>query len=194
MWIEPVSLEGRYIRLEPIGPQHAAALWAVSGDAEIYRFKPYALHSEDDLRGFIAKAERAHARGEGMSFVTIDRASSLPVGSSSYLAADQANRRLEIGATWVTPARQRTPINSEAKLLMLTHAFETLGCLRVEFKTDRLNEKSRRALERIGAVEEGIFRSHMVMPGGRIRDSVYFSIIASEWPAVKARLEGFVAR
>lgn len=194
MWIEPITLEGRFIRLEPITPAHAPGLWAVSADAEIYRYKPYALRNEDDLRGFIAKVEQARARGEGMTFVTVDRASGLPVGSSSYLAADANNRRVEIGATWVTPARQRTPINSEAKLLMLRHAFETLGCLRVEFKTDRLNEKSRRALERIGAVEEGIFRNHMVMPDGRIRDSVYFSIIASEWPAVQERLQGFVAR
>lgn len=194
MWIEPVTLEGRFIRLEPIDTRHTAGLWAVSDDAEIYRFKPYALRSEDDLRGFIAKAERARARGDGMTFVTIDRASGLPVGSSSYLAADQANRRLEIGATWVTPRRQRSVINSEAKLLMLAHAFEALGCLRVEFKTDRLNERSRRALERIGAVEEGIFRNHMVMPDGRLRDSVYFSIIASEWPAIRQRLQGFVER
>lgn len=194
MWIEPVTLEGRYIRLEPLAPAHAPALWAASDDPAIYRFKPYKLRSEDDLRGFIARLQGIHAAGEGLGFATIDRASGRPVGSSSYFAADAQHRRLEIGGTWVTPPRQRTPVNTEAKYLMLQHAFEALGCLRVEFKTDRLNEKSRRALERIGAVEEGTFRSHMVMPDGRLRDSVYYSIVAGEWPAVKARLEASLAR
>jgi RimJ/RimL family protein N-acetyltransferase len=193
MWIEPVTLEGRHIRLEPLVPEHAPGLWAAS-DPEIYRFKPYVLGSESDMRGFIARLQRIHAAGEGLGFATIDRASGEPVGSSSYLAADPEHRRLEIGGTWVTPLRQRTPANTEAKYLMLRHAFEGLGCLRVEFKTDRLNENSRRALERLGAVEEGAFRHHMVMPDGRVRDSVYYSIIAPEWPAVKARLEGLLAR
>ena len=194
MWIEPVTLEGRHIRLEPISPAHAPSLWAVSGDPELYRFKPHVLRCEDDMRGFIARLQRAHAAGEGLGFATIDRASGCPVGSSSYFAADAQHRRLEIGGTWVTPTRQRTPVNTEAKYLMLRHAFEGLGCLRVEFKTDRLNEKSRRALVRIGATEEGVFRSHMVMPDGRIRDSVYYSIVAGEWPAVRARLEALLAR
>lgn len=192
MWIRPVTLEGRFIRLEPLTPAHAAALWAVSSDPEIYRFKPYRLQGEDDMRRFIARAEQNLASGEGLGFATIDRASGEPVGSSSYFASDAQHRRVEIGGTWVIPPRQRTPINTEAKLLMLRHAFETLGCLRVEFKTDRLNTRSRRALERIGAVEEGTFRNHMLMPDGRIRDSVYFSIIASEWPAVEARLQGLL--
>ncbi|MBX3028445.1 GNAT family N-acetyltransferase [bacterium] len=193
MWIEPVTLEGRVVRLEPLTPAHAPALWAAS-TADIYRFKPYTVRSEDDMRGFIARLARVHANGEGLGFATVDRASGTPIGSSSYLAADPTHRRLEIGGTWVTPARQRTPVNTEAKYLMLRHAFEVLGCLRVEFKTDRLNETSRRALERIGAVEEGIFRNHMVMPDGRIRDSVYYSIVDREWPAVKAALQAFLAR
>jgi len=193
MWIEPVTLEGRFIRLEPLSPDHAPALWAASAP-EIYRFKPYAVCCEDDMRSFVARLAHIHAAGEGLGFATIDRASGAPIGSSSFFAADAAHRRLEIGGTWVTPTRQRTPVNTEAKYLMLRHAFESLGCLRVEFKTDCLNEKSRRALERIGAVEEGVFRNHMVMPDGRIRDSVYYSIIDREWPAVKAKLEGFLAR
>ena len=193
MWIAPVTLEGRRIRLEPLSPEHAPGLWAAS-TPEIYRFKPYAVRSEDDMRGFIARLAQMLASGEGLGFATIDRASGAPIGSSSYFAADAAHRRLEIGGTWVAAAHQRTAVNTEAKYLMLTHAFEVLGCRRVEFKTDRLNEQSRRALERIGAVEEGIFRNHMVMPDGRIRDSVYFSIIDREWPAVKAKLEGFLAR
>ncbi|MDX2170791.1 MAG: GNAT family protein [Deltaproteobacteria bacterium] len=192
MWIQPVTLEGRFVRLEPLSAAHARPLWAVSSDQEIYRFKPYVMRSEDDMRRFIARAERNLASGEGLGFATIDRASGEPVGSSSYFASDAQHRRVEVGGTWVIPARQRTPINTEAKLLMLRHAFEVLGCLRVEFKTDKLNVKSRRALERIGAVEEGVFRNHMLMPDGRIRDSVYFSIIASEWPAVEEKLLGFL--
>jgi RimJ/RimL family protein N-acetyltransferase len=194
MWLQPVTLPGRYIRLEPLTLAHASGLWAVSDDPAIYRFKPYRMTSADDMRQFVLRAESNLAKGEGMGFVTVDQASGTPIGSSSYFAADAQHRRLEIGGTWVIPARQRTAVNTEAKLLMLRHAFETLGCLRVEFKTDRLNEKSRRALERIGAREEGIFRNHMVMPDGRHRDSVYYSIIASEWPAVEAHLQALLRR
>ena len=193
MWIEPVTLEGRYIRLEPLSSAHVPALWAATAP-EIYRFKPYAVNTEDDMHGFVARLQHMLAAGEGLGFATIDRSTGAAVGSSSYFAADAQHRRLEIGGTWVAPGRQRTPVNTEAKYLMLGHAFESLGCLRVEFKTDRLNEKSRRALERIGAIEEGVFRNHMVMPDGRIRDSVYYSIIDAEWPAVKKRLENFLAR
>jgi RimJ/RimL family protein N-acetyltransferase len=194
MWIEPVVLDGRHVRLEPLMPEHAAALWAVSDDFEIYRYKPYHLHSEADLRLLIEKYRQVHGAGGGLTFATIDKRSGRPVGSSGYHAADAQHRRLEVGGTWVAPPWQRTPINTEAKLLMLGHAFETLGCLRVEFKTDSLNTKSRTALTRIGAVEEGTFRNHMVMPDGRIRHSVYFSITAEEWPAVRERLEQFLAR
>lgn len=181
------------MRLEPLTAAHAARLWAASAP-EIYRFKPYVVCSEADMLGFVGRLQRAQETGEGLGFATVDRATGAVVGSSSYFAADAAHRRVEIGGTWVTPTRQRTPVNTEAKYLMLRHAFEVLGCLRVEFKTDRLNETSRRALERIGAIEEGIFRNHMVMPDGRIRDSVYYSIVDREWPTVKAKLEGMLAR
>jgi N-acetyltransferase len=192
MAMAPVVLEGRYVRLEPLALEHAPELWAVSDDAELYRYKPYVLRSEEDLRRFIETVQRMYADGLGMTFVTIARDRCEVVGSTSFLAADWPHRRIEIGGTWVTPARQRTPINTEAKYLMLRHAFETLGMLRVEFKTDSLNTRSRTALSRIGATEEGTFRNHMVMPDGRSRHSVYFSIIEREWPAVKARLEGFL--
>jgi RimJ/RimL family protein N-acetyltransferase len=194
MPMEPVVLEGRFVRLEPLSPAHATALWAVSDDPQLYRYKPYVLRSEDDLRRFIDAAERQQAAGLGLSFATIALDTGDLVGSSSFSAADWPHRRIEIGGTWVTPRRQRTPINTEAKYLMLRHAFETLELLRVEFKTDSLNTKSRTALARIGATEEGTFRNHMVMPDGRSRHSVYFSIIADEWPAVKARLERFLSR
>ena len=194
MKIEPVVLEGRHVRLEPLSSEHATALWAVSDDPEIYRFKPYVLRCEEDLRRFIGVTRAELDAGRGLSFATILKETGAPVGSSSFAAADLAHRRIEIGGTWVTPPRQRTPINTEAKYLMLRHAFESLGCLRVEFKTDSLNTKSRNALLRIGAVEEGTLRNHMVMPDGRSRHSVYYSIIAGEWPAAKARLEDMLAR
>jgi len=194
MVMEPVVLEGRYVRLEPLSLDHASGLWAVSDHAELYHYKPYALRSEGDLRRFIEIAQEKHAAGSGLSFATIARSCNSPVGSTSFSAADWPHRRIEIGGTWVTPAHQRTPINTEAKYLMLRHAFETLRLLRVEFKTDSLNARSRAALLRIGATEEGTFRNHMVMLDGRNRHSVYFSIIDSEWPAVKARLEGFLAQ
>jgi RimJ/RimL family protein N-acetyltransferase len=193
MAMKPIVLQGRYVRLEPLRLDHARALWMVSDDAELYRYKPYVLRSEDDLRRFIVAAQAEEATGTGLTFATVAAATDEVVGSSGFKVADWHHRHIEIGGTWVTPAHQRTRINTEAKYLMLRHAFETLGLLRVEFKTDSLNTKSRTALLRIGAVEEGTFRNHMVMPDGRLRHSVYYSIIDSEWPAVKARLEGFLA-
>jgi RimJ/RimL family protein N-acetyltransferase len=129
-----------------------------------------------------------------LPFVTIERASGRVVGSTCYLAIEPAHKRLEIGSTWITPSQQRSPVNTEAKLLQLGHCFETLGCNRVEFKTDSRNAQSRAALARIGAKQEGIFRAHMVMPDGVLRDSVYFSVVAPEWPDVKARLLQKIAR
>jgi RimJ/RimL family protein N-acetyltransferase len=146
------------------------------------------------MRAFVSSSIAGLARGTVLPFATIDRASGRIVGSTSYLAIEPAHRRLEIGATWITPTSQRSPVNTEAKLLQLTHCFEVLGCNRVEFKTDARNARSRRALARIGATEEGTFRAHMVMPDGALRDSVWFSVIAPEWPAVKQRLEGMRAR
>jgi RimJ/RimL family protein N-acetyltransferase len=189
MEVMPVTLEGKHVRLEPVRLDHAAALWRIGAYEEIWRYIPYVPCSEDDLRTFIAAELRKQQAGLTLRFVTVARASGEPVGSTSYLNIEPQHRRLEIGGTWITPAWQRSAVNTEAKYLQLCHAFETLGCLRVEFKTDSLNVKSRRALARIGAIEEGTFRNHMVMSDGRIRHSVYFSIVHSEWPAVKARLE-----
>jgi RimJ/RimL family protein N-acetyltransferase len=141
------------------------------------------------MRTYVEAALREQAAGVSLPFATIDLASGRVIGSTRYGNIDRANRRVEIGWTWVAPPWQRTPVNTEAKYLMLGHAFETLGCMRVELKTDSLNERSRAAILRIGAQQEGIFRNHMVTESGRIRHSVYFSLIDSEWPAVKARLE-----
>jgi RimJ/RimL family protein N-acetyltransferase len=142
----------------------------------------------ESMRAFVTNSSAGLAAGSILPFATIDQMSGRIVGSTCYLAIEPAHKRLEIGGTWITPSHKRSPVNTEAKLLQLTHCFEVLGCNRVEFKTDARNAESRAALARIGAVEEGTFRAHMVMPDGQLRSSVYFSVIASEWPEVKARL------
>jgi RimJ/RimL family protein N-acetyltransferase len=141
------------------------------------------------MRAYIEKALDEQARGTALPFATIEKSSGKAIGSTRYANIDGANRRLEIGWTWITPRWQRTAVNTEAKYLMLRHAFEHLGCLRVEFKTDVLNERSRNAILRLGAKQEGIFRKHVITSTGRIRDSIYFSILDTEWPEVKAGLE-----
>jgi RimJ/RimL family protein N-acetyltransferase len=193
MEVTPVILEGQHVRLEPISLEHVGALWRVGADAEIWRYMPYTVRAEDDMRRVLEAELRRQQAGQVLRFVTIARACAQPVGSTSFLNIDRQHRRLEIGGTWITPAWQRSPVNTEAKYLQLCHAFESLGCIRVEFKTDSLNIKSRQALARIGAVEEGTFRNHMVMPDGRYRHSVYFSIVESEWPSTKAQLERLMA-
>ncbi|MGE3539274.1 MAG: GNAT family N-acetyltransferase [Candidatus Tectimicrobiota bacterium] len=193
MQIEPVTLTGTHVRLEPVCLAHVPALWQAGAHEAIWRYLPYAMRSEDDMRTYMAAELARQAAGAVLRFSTIAQALGQPVGSTSYLNIDRQHRRLEIGGTWITPAWQRSPINTEAKYLQLRHAFETLGCIRVEFKTDALNTPSRRAIARLGATEEGIFRNHMIMPDGRLRHSVYFSIVQEEWPTVKQRLEDLMA-
>jgi N-acetyltransferase len=189
MLIQPVTLEGRFVRLEPLSLKHLAELCEVAFDEEIWRYTTAVIQGPEDLRDYIETALKWQAEGSALPFATIDKASGRAVGSTRYAAIDRANRHLEIGWTWLARDYQRTYVNTEAKYLMLGHAFENLNCLRVEFKTDSLNEKSRRALLRIGAKEEGTFRNHMIMPTGRLRHSVYYSIIDAEWPEVKAALD-----
>jgi RimJ/RimL family protein N-acetyltransferase len=185
----PVALAGRVVRLEPMRAEHAEALIAVGLGPALFRWFPFALDTADDMRGFVRAVLASAEVGASVPFVTSLQATGEVVGSTSFLAIDRANRRLEIGATWIGVAWQRTACNGEAKYLQLRHCFEELGCQRVEFKTDSLNARSREALLRIGATEEGTFRNHMVCPDGRLRHSVYFSVIDSEWPDVKRRLE-----
>jgi RimJ/RimL family protein N-acetyltransferase len=192
--LEPVTLEGRLVRLEPLSLDHVHGLAEVGLDPAIWRWTIARPTSEADLRGWVEAAIAGRDAGTELPFATIDVASSRPIGSSRYMNIAMEHRRLEIGWTWLTPSRQRSGANREAKLLMLRHAFDTLGCRRVEFKTDSLNEPSRTALLGIGAQFEGIFRNHMVMPDGRMRHSAYYSVIDEEWPAVRARLEGSLAR
>ncbi|MBD0371168.1 MAG: GNAT family N-acetyltransferase [Pyrinomonadaceae bacterium] len=189
MLVHPVTLEGRSVRLEPLSLSHLADLGEVAFDEEIWRYTTSVIEKPEDLREYVETALQWQEEGIALPFATVDKQSGRAVGSTRYAAIDGANRRLEIGWTWIGREFQRTYVNTEAKCLMLAHAFEKLNCMRVEFKTDSLNEKSRRALLRIGAKEEGTFRNHMIMPSGRIRHSVYYSIIDTEWPEVKSALE-----
>lgn len=190
MQLEPVTLEGERVRLEPLSLTHHSALTEVGLDEELWRWIVTPVRSPEDMRSYIETALREQAAGTALPFATVERASGRPIGSTRFLNIDGANRRVEIGATWIAKPWQRTAVNTEAKYLMLRHAFETLSCIRVELKTDSLNQRSRKAILRIGAEEEGTFRNHMITSSGRIRHSVYYSIIDSEWPAVKARLLG----
>ena len=190
----PVTLEGRHVRLEPLSLAHQDGLCAVGLDAELWRWAQTSLATPADMRAYIETALTWQAQGTALPFAIVARATGQVVGSTRYANIERADRRLEIGWTWIARAAQRTPVNTEAKYLLLRHAFEVLGCIRVEFKTDVLNERSRAALLRIGATQEGVLRSHMITASGRVRDSVYFSIVAAEWPAVKVGLEAKLAR
>jgi len=176
------------VRLEPLTLEHVDALAQVGLDPELWRWGLSALTSVDDMRAYVETALDEQRRGVSLPFAVVDRARDEVIGSTRYGNIVPADRRLEIGWTWYAAAHQRTAANTETKLLLLAHAFETLGVMRVEFKTDALNVASRAAIARLGAVEEGTFRKHMLTASGRVRDSVYFSIVDTEWPAVKARL------
>ncbi|AXQ29012.1 N-acetyltransferase [Solimonas sp. K1W22B-7] len=189
MKLDPVTLAGRHVRLEPLGLQHIDALAEAGTDPAIWTWYPQSAQGPERTRAWVQQALDWQANGLVLPFAQIDAASGRVIGSTRFAAIEAAHRRAEIGWTWLTPAFQRTAVNTESKYLMLRHAFETLGLIRVEFKTDSGNQASRRALARIGATEEGIFRNHMIMESGRLRHSVYFSIIDSDWPAVKAGLE-----
>jgi RimJ/RimL family protein N-acetyltransferase len=189
MMVEPVTLEGRHVRLESLARGHLAGLARVGLDEELWRWSPMPMRTTEEMAAYVETALQEQERGVSLPFAILEKATGRAIGSTRYGNIDRTHHRVEIGWTWVARDWQRTAINTEAKYLLLRHAFETLGCLRVELKTDSLNEKSRAAILRIGAKEEGIFRNHMITASGRVRHSAYFSIIESEWPAVKARLE-----
>jgi RimJ/RimL family protein N-acetyltransferase len=187
----PITLEGSVIRLEPIRREHAQLFWEVAKDTldDIFRWIPYSMKTPEDFDHLIDKAFVEQDRGDSIVFATVERSSQRVIGSTCFMNIDRANRRVEIGSTWIAPAWQRTAVNTEAKFLMLRQAFEVWQCMRVEIKTDALNQKSRNAILRLGAKEEGTFRKHLITSTGRIRDTVYFGILDTEWPAVKAHLE-----
>ncbi len=189
MDIAPVTLGGQHVRLEPLSLDHVAGLAEIGLDADIWRWMPVLVATADDMRAFVEEALAQQRAGTQLPFATVHAPTGTVIGSTRYLNIDRANRHVEVGGTWLAGPWQRTAANTEAKYLMMRHAFETLGSIRVELKTDSLNERSRAAILRIGAREEGTFRNHMICYGGRIRHSVYYSIIDSEWPAVKRELE-----
>lgn len=192
--LEPVTLEGRLVRLEPMSPAHLEGLAQVASDEELWRWTTGRVPDRDGLREWMERAMANRAAGVELPFVTVDRASGRAIGSTRYLNIVAEHRRLEIGWTWVGRPWQRTGVNREAKLLMLEHAFERLGCQRVEFKTDANNAQSRAALTGVGATFEGIFRKHMLVATGRVRDSAYYSITDDEWPSVKNALTASLDR
>jgi N-acetyltransferase len=192
--LDPVTLAGRIVRLEPLSQGHVPGLAEVGLDPAIWRWTLARPQTVDDLREWAAATIAAGEAGTELPFATVEVATGRPIGSSRYLNIAMDHRRLEIGWTWVAPAWQRSGANREAKLLMLTHAFETLGCRRVEFKTDSSNEPSRTALLGVGATFEGIFRKHMVTPGDGVRHSAWYSVVDDEWPAVKTGLEESLRR
>ncbi len=189
--VTPVTLEGSVVRLEPLRRDHAEIFWNVAQDAldDIFQWIPYRMQTREDFQRLIEKAFDEQDRGESVVFATVERSSGKVIGSTRFMNIDRANRRVEIGSTWIAPPWQRTAVNTEAKYLMLRHAFETWRCFRVELKTDALNQRSRNAILRIGAKEEGTLRRHVLTWTGRVRDSVYFSILDSEWPEAKIRLK-----
>ena len=192
--LEPIVLEGDFVRLEPMTLEHHAGLSEVGLDPEIWRYTLALVQTPDEMLSYMESALKLQREGNTLPFVTIERSSGRIVGSTRFGNYDPANRRIEIGWTWVAPPWQRTAINTEAKYLMLSHAFEKLGAVRVELKTDVLNTPSRKAMLRIGATEEGVLRKHSLVWDGRYRDSIYYSILDDEWPGVKQQLERMLIR
>ncbi len=188
MKIEPVTLQGRVVRLEPLALAHVPGLARVGLDPELWRWIPTQVADAAQMQAWVQTALEEQAAGNSLPFAIISQASGEAIGSTRYMNIVPAHRRLEIGSTWLSTAAQRSGANTEAKLLLLTHAFEALKAIRVELKTDALNSRSRAAIARIGGIEEGIFRRHVICASGRVRDTVYFSMLDNEWPAVKARL------
>ncbi|HEY6475427.1 MAG TPA: GNAT family protein [Polyangia bacterium] len=189
MKVLPVTLEGTRVRLEPLAQRHHAALTEIGLEEDLWRWTSAPVRTSGDMAAYIALALVERDAGRALPFATVDRATGTVIGSTRYAAIEPSHRRLEIGWTWLGRAWRRTAANTEAKYLMLRHAFETLGCVRVELKTDVLNDRSRAAIRRIGAREEGTLRQHMITSSGRLRDTVYYSVLDSEWTDVKAGLE-----
>ena len=195
MRVEPVTLEGTVVRLEPLAAEHLEGLFAAAQDPDIWPFMPVdPSGSMEKMRAWLAAALAARDTGASQPFAIVARASGQPAGSTRYLDISPHDRHLEIGWTWLGAAARRTRVNTECKYLLLRHAFEALGAVRVQLKTDRRNERSQRAIERLGAVREGLLRKHMILENGYIRDSVMYSITDDEWSGVKANLEAKLAR
>ena len=190
MNVKPLILQGKYIRLEPMTEAHTPALAEIGVGQMFWDFMVYGnINSVEDMRNWVVDILSRAQKGTDLPFVAIHLASGRVAGATRYLNIEPQHRGLEIGGTWYGPEFQRTVVNTECKYLLLRHAFETLGCIRVQLKTDLRNERSQKAIERIGAVKEGVLRNHMILPDGHIRHSVFYSILDTEWPEVKKKLE-----
>jgi len=187
--ITPVTLEGRHVRLEPLAREHRADLARLALEPELWRWTLTRIASLDDLDAYVETALSWRDAGTAMPFATIERSSGRAIGSTRFAHIDGSNRSLEIGWTWLGLPFHRRAFNTEAKLLMLGHAFERMGCVRVEFRVNEPNTRSRAAVVRLGAREEGILRHSQIAPDGRLLDWVYYSILSDEWPRVRQGLE-----
>lgn len=187
--LEPVTLAGKIVRLEPLTQTHHDDLANAIQDGELYRLWYTAAPSPEGMQKEIARRLALHAAGSMLPFAVIDTANNKAVGMTTYMNIDAPNRRVEIGSTWYAKSVQRTGLNTEAKLLLLAHAFDTLDCIAVEFRTHFLNQQSRRAIERLGAKLDGILRNHSLAANGTLRDTVVYSVIASEWPTIRTHLQ-----
>jgi RimJ/RimL family protein N-acetyltransferase len=188
-WLQPVTLAGRLVRLVPLAAEHAGALREAAKDGELWRLWYTSVPRPEEMDAEIERRLRLLEAGSMLPFTVMEPATGEPVGMTTYMNVDAVNRRVEIGSTWYAGRVQRTGLNTEAKLLLLGHAFETLGSIAVEFRTHFLNVQSRRAIERLGAKLDGVLRCHSIAKNGTLRDTAVYSIVASEWPAVKAHLE-----
>jgi len=195
MVVKPVTLNGKFVRLEPLTEDHSASLTEIGLDDSIWQFMPYGMmRSETDIRRWIKAILEHETAGTDRPFVVIHLSSGRVAGTTRYLEIHSEHHGLEIGGTWYGAEFRRTQVNTECKYLLLRHAFEELKCIRVQLKTDSRNERSQRAIERIGATKEGILRNHMILPNGYIRHSIYYSILDSEWPQVSLQLESMLAQ
>jgi RimJ/RimL family protein N-acetyltransferase len=189
-WVNPVTLTGQYVRLEPMTEAHVPALTEIGAGQDFWHFMLYGdMKTEQDMRTWVRDILSRAEKGTDLPFVAVHLESGRVAGATRYLNIMPNDRGLEIGGTWYGTDFQRTAVNTECKYLLLAHAFETLGAIRVQLKTDSRNERSQRAIERIGGVREGVLRNHMILPDGYFRHSVFYSILDSEWPNVKKKLE-----
>ena len=195
MEVKPVVLTGKHVRLEPLTEEHVPGLAEIGAGQTFWDFMLYGnIKTVDDMRNWVLDILSRAEKGTDLPFAAIHLPSGRVAGATRYLNIMPKDRGLEIGGTWYGPEFQRTPVNTECKYLLLRHAFETLGCIRVQLKTDLRNERSQKAIERIVAVREGVLRNHMILPDGRYRHSVFYSILDTEWPEVKKRLEEMMSR
>lgn len=195
MEVKPVVLQGKYVRLEPMTEAHVPGLAEIGVGQPFWDFMLYGnMNSVDDMRKWVLDILSRADKGTDLPFAVIHLASGRVAGATRYFNIVPRDRGLEVGGTWYGAEFQRTPVNTECKYLLLRHAFETLGCIRVQLKTDLRNERSQKAIERIGGIKEGVLRNHMILPDGRYRHSVFYRILDTEWPGVKKRLEGMLER